>query len=215
VRDIFPADYYREIQENLPPAEAMQTLEQARATAGYPERFIMALGGDLPAVLSERQRLFWRDFARWVHAGTFGRVVISRFADIIERRMQEAPDMYITDELMLVRDRTRYSLGPHTDSARKLVSVLFYLPADASLERHGTSMYVPKDPGFTCAGGEHHSFERFERVATMPFLPNSVFAFAKTPNAFHGVEPIGEPGVERNLLLYDLRMRKPAVRFSM
>jgi hypothetical protein len=211
VRDIFPAAYYREIQENLPPAEAMQTLAQARGTQGYPERFVMPLGGELPAALSGRQRAFWRDLARWFFAGVFGQAVIHRFHDQIGERLKEEPEAEITDELLLVRDRTRYSLGPHTDSPRKLVSLLFYLPADERLERYGTSMYVPREFGFTCPGGPHYPFERFERAATMPFLPNSLFAFAKTPRAFHGVQPIEEPGVERNLLLYDLRMRKKPV----
>ena len=54
-----------------------------------------------------------------------------------------------------------------------LFRLLFYLPADARFARHGTSIYVPKEPGFVCPGGPHHEFEKFERMATMPFLPNS------------------------------------------
>ena len=60
----------------------------------------------------------------------------------------------------------------------------------------------------TCPGGPHYPFERFERMATMPFVPNALFAFLKTDNSFHGVEPIDEPGIHRYLLLYDLRLRR-------
>jgi hypothetical protein len=222
-RDVFPADYYAQIQRHLPPASALKSLEEARGAQGYPDRFVMPLGGDLPESLSDAQRDFWRDFARWVSRGRIGRALLERFAPIVEQRLQERPELEITDELLLVRDRSRYSLGPHTDKPAKVISVLFYLPADERLARHGTSIYLPKEEGFTADGGAHLPFEGFERLATMPFVPNSVFAFAKTSASFHGVEPIAEEGVERNLLLYDLRFRPaqgapaaaPQVRFSM
>jgi hypothetical protein len=105
----------------------------------------------------------------------------------------------------VVQDRTNYVLGPHTDSPLKVVSFLFYLPADAALPHLGTSMYVPKDPSFTCPGGPHHAFENFDRLLTIPYVPNTLFGFMKTPNAFHGVEPITDENVERALLLYDIK----------
>ena len=43
-------------------------------------------------------------------------------------------------------------------------------------------------------------------MMTMPFLPNTLFAFMKTHNSFHGVEPIQEIGVRRDLLLYDIKV---------
>jgi len=66
---------------------------------------------------------------------------------------------------------------------------------------------VPKDRRFTCPGGPHHRFDGFDRMLTMPYLPNSLFAFFKTKNSFHGVEPVNDAGAQRNLLLYDLRIR--------
>lgn len=42
-------------------------------------------------------------------------------------------------------------------------------------------------------------------MLTLPYVPNVLFAFMKTPNSFHGVEPIEEPEVQRDLLLYDIR----------
>ena len=108
-----------------------------------------------------------------------------------------------------MRDRTTYSLGPHTDTPEKVLSFLFYLPPDASMAHLGTSIYVPKDPQFICRGGPHHDFAHFRRMLTMEYLPNTLFAFMKTPNAFHGVEPITEAEVRRDLLLYDIRIMPP------
>ena len=38
----------------------------------------------------------------------------------------------------------------------------------------------------------------------MPFVPNSVFCFVKTNNAFHGVEPLEKEDTDRWVLLFDV-----------
>lgn len=210
LRDVFPQDFYAELQRNLPDAEALQRLGQWQRAKGYPERSIMKLGGERPAALSETQHQFWRRLAQWAFAGRFGSMVLGKFNAIVDRRLRDMPGVEVTDELLLVHDRTHYSLGPHTDSPSKVISLLFYLPADDRLAQYGTSIYVPKDPAFTCPGGPHHGFDGFDRLATMPFLPNSLFGFVKTDHSFHGVEPFEAPGAGRWLLLYDLRLRQIA-----
>ena len=207
VPDILPPDYYAELQANLPRAELLKPLAEARGTQGYPERFVLALGGPLPEAMSPAQRAFWDGFGRMLLGGRLAHAVLQKFAAEIGEQLRDQPDAEITDESLLVLDRTRYALGPHTDSPRKAASLLFYLPRDARHAAHGTSLYVPRDPDFTCPGDRHHDFADFERVATMPFAPNSLFAFPKTRASFHGVEPILEPGVERYLALYDLRVQ--------
>ena len=39
----------------------------------------------------------------------------------------------------------------------------------------------------------------------MPFRPNSMLAFVKSDNTFHGVEPVLDPDTRRWLLLYDIK----------
>lgn len=209
VPDVFPDGYYAELQRNLPEPGHMKSLEEARKVRGYPERSVLALGdADRPAGMGAAQWGFWRDLAAWLRGGRFGHLLLQKFAPVVEPRMRGADDLIIVDEALLVHDRTQYSLGPHTDSPRKLVTVLFYLPADDSLARHGTSIYVPKEAGFTCEGGPHHPFEPFDRVATMPFVANALFAFPKTNRSFHGVEPFDAAGAGRWLLLFDLFLRR-------
>jgi hypothetical protein len=130
--------------------------------------------------------------------------LLNKFESQVRQRFAgEQPRIF--KEAMLVDDRTRYSLGPHSDSPAKVITLLFYLPADDSRPHLGTSIYVPRDPAFRCPGGPHHPFEFFERVTTMPYLPNTLFAFFKTDNSFHGVEPIREGDYRRHLLFYDVR----------
>lgn len=208
VQDVFPLDFYRELRAHLPPAEAYRDLKALnRVGAGYPDtRLVMVVTPENVQALPEPSRSFWDGTAQWLLAGPFGQVMTSKFAEFLVQRFGDLSQTRFHDEALLVQDYSTYSLGPHTDSPAKVLSFLFYLPPDDSLAHLGTSIYVPKDPGFTCPGGSHHKFEKFDHVATMPFLPNTLFAFLKTHNSFHGVEPIQETGVRRDLLLYDIKV---------
>ena len=214
VQDVFPADFYRALREHLPPAGAYKTLKAlGRVGNEYPDtRGVLPLMPDDIAALAEPYRAFWHETARWLLGGPFGQVVLQKFGDLLGQRFENPMAVRYHHEALVIQDRTHYALGPHTDSPAKVFSFLFYLPDDASKPHLGTSMYVPKDPAFTCPGGPHHSFDKFRRLLTVPYVPNSLFAFMKTPNAFHGVEPIAEPDIERALLLYDVKvLEAPAV----
>jgi len=209
-RELFTPDYYAELQRNLPDPAALLPMDSTGRTRGFRDRFFMKLGEDRLPGVPEAQHQFWRRLAQWAFGGRFGTLVLDKFEAVADERLKNAPDREITDEMLLVHDRTGYKLGPHTDSPSKVVSLLIYLPADERFARHGTSIYLPKDPAFTCAGGPHYPFADFDRLVTMPFLPNSAFGFLKTDRSFHGVERIEEPGVVRWLLQYDLRLRDGA-----
>jgi hypothetical protein len=211
VKDVFPSDYYSQLREHLPPAEVYKDLKALnRVGAGYPDsRLVMVVNDENVRALAEPLRGFWEELARWLLVGEFAQTVLAKFAQFLDRRLGNSRALQYYDEAMIVQDYTTYALKPHTDTPRKVLSFLFYLPPDDSLAHLGTSIYVPKDPDFTCPGTANHPFERFERMATMPYLPNSLFAFVKTHNSFHGVEPIRETGIRRDLLLYDIKVPNP------
>jgi hypothetical protein len=210
VQDVFPPDYYSQLREHLPPPEVYKDLKELnRVGANYPDtRLVMVVTPENIQALAEPLRSFWDGVAHWLLGG-FGATVLAKFGQFLNRRFGDSRAMQYYDEAMIVQDYTTYALKPHTDTPRKVLSFLFYLPPDDSLAHLGTSIYVPKDPNFTCPGTASHPFERFERMATMPYLPNSLFAFVKTHNSFHGVEPIRETGIRRDLLLYDIKVPNP------
>lgn len=207
VPDVFPAEFYRDLQRNMPDPSAMLPIEEARPVKGYKERFVLDVAGDMSGV-SDGQRAFWGDLAGKLLAGRLKKALLTKFRAQIDTRFEGAGRLEFVDETLLVEDITNYALGPHTDAPSKVVTVLFYLPRDDSQAHLGTSLYTPKDPTRRCAGGPHHEREGFNRVATMPFKPNSMFAFVKADNAFHGVEPVTDPDVRRWLLLYDIKVRR-------
>jgi hypothetical protein len=212
VRDVFPADFYAELVRHLPPREAFAPISDVRpVTRGaYDEtRSVLVLQPESVGKLPDPQRGVWERMARMLLGGELGNLVFAKFGQFIQARFQNQPNVQFFDEALLVQDSQNYALGPHTDTPLKVISFLFYLPADDSQPHLGTSIYVPKDRQFTCPGGPHYPFDRFDRMLTMPYVPNALFAFLKTPNAFHGVEPVNEAGVQRNLLLYDVRIQPP------
>lgn len=208
VENVFPPEFYAEIQAHLPDSQAMLPIEAVRPVRGYNERFVMELGGKNVETLPAEKKAFWGEFMRWLRGARFGEGIISKFQPLMVQRFGVNPNLEFYDDVLLVEDITRYSLGPHTDAAHKVITMLFYLPKDESQKHLGTSIYVPRDPSFRCPGGPHHPHEDFERVLTMPFMPNALFAFFKTDNSFHGVEPLTDPDTRRWLLLYDIYVKE-------
>jgi hypothetical protein len=208
VENIFPADFYATLQAMLPEPADMRPIEQVRPVKGYKERFVLDLGSDQVASLPRSKHAFWQEMRGWLIAGRFSSVVAAKFGKQLNERFGGKHTEFY-DEALLVQDITNYSLGPHTDAPRKVITLLFYLPKDESQKHLGTSLYVPKNPDFACPGGPHYPHDRFDRVWTMPFMPNALFAFAKTDRSFHGVEPIADEDCRRWLLLYDVYLHRP------
>ena len=208
VREAWPADFYRDLHRALPESREMVPIAEARPVTGYKERFVFPLGPDAVGRLPPAKRAFWEGFAAWLLGQRFGQLVLEKFSPIVKDRFKkETRKIDFYSEALLVEDHTGYSLGPHSDAPKKVVTMLFYLPVDESQAAYGTSIYVPNDQNFTCPGGPHYPFDKFGRVRTLPFLPNSLFAFVKTHNSFHGVEPVVCADRNRWLLLFDVYCR--------
>lgn len=183
IENAFPTAFYLQLINNLP------SLEGYREGAGkYNGRKFadQALIAELDFLKSEEMI----------------RSVVHAFMPSFQRRF---PDGKFTpqQDIRLILDSENYAIGPHTDAPWKIVSLLFYLPPDTSMEQHGTSIYLPNDPNFRCPGGPHHKFDNFTKIVTAPFRPNTLFGFFKTDQSFHGVEPIMQP-CRRDVLLWNL-----------
>ena len=111
----------------------------------------------------------------------------------------------------MIKDFTKYNLGAHTDGIGKLISFLFYIPSNENLSNIGTSLYKPIHKIDENEIG-HFTIEdtknRFKKVKTCPFIPNSLFLFPRTNYSFHGVEEINIYQEERNLLLLNYFINK-------
>ena len=210
VEDVFPRDFYAALRANWPDPSAFTSLaETGRVPKGaYRERFVLPFTPAGIDKLGEDRRAFWSGFAGWFLSEGFLTAMIDKFERPVRERFGDDFHLrcgFAVDSL-IVRDLTNYSIGPHTDAPHRLLSMLFYCPDDDTRTHLGTSIYVPRDPGFRCKGGPHYPHRQFQKVRTMEYRPNSLFAFIKNDHSFHGVEPIGDEDVQRDVLLYDVRV---------
>jgi hypothetical protein len=209
VERAFPEEFYAALRSNWPGTEYLAPISATgRVTAGaYSERYVMPMRTSVIEQLPDGLRGFWSELASWLLKGRFMRRLIQKFGAHVERRFPEGlAGKAFTAECLIVRDHTNFGMGPHTDGPHRLLSLLFYCPDHPGEEHLGTSIYTPIDPEFRSAGGPHHSRELFNKVATMSYAPNTLFAFFKTDWSFHGLEPIRDAEVRRDLLIYDIQV---------
>jgi hypothetical protein len=132
VENVFPDDFYAEMQRNLPDPEAMIPIEEARHVQGYPERFVLEFRPEHLQTLPESKRKFWSDFGNWMLSGRFQQLAMRKFASFVEARFKDIKNIRFYNEALLVQDITDYKIGPHSDSPVKVITMLFYLPRDNS-----------------------------------------------------------------------------------
>jgi len=208
LENVFPNDFYRTLLRHLPESTAYQNLfevttlkldhfryrDQRNLSDGWTEK--------LPAELKD----FWNRFNEWFLGPDLAEAVLDSFGEPLRARLGEEKSWpAVSVESQLIRHRAGYFLGPHSDLHTKLVVLLVYLAPDESARHLGTSIYRPKEPGFTCPNSAHHPFEDFVRVATVPYKPNSLLAFLRSDVSFHGLEPLSEQDVTtcgRDLIQY-------------
>lgn len=194
VDNIFSDGLYKKIIENRIPTDCLQTLKELnRVGSGYSDsRKVLNLDKKI-TILSEKQRLFWEPFTEWL-MGDFRQIINNKFNISFENHL----------DILYTRDFKNYSLGPHTDSVKKVATFLFYIPKDNFNSSLGTSLYTPKKHDLTCEGNKHHKNYDFDIFKTVNYLPNRLFGFIKTDNSFHGVEQIVED-IERDIIIYDIQ----------
>jgi hypothetical protein len=210
VEGVFPDGFYRELRARLPELEGYKRIDETGTVAKgrYPERYVCASSELEEREFETQSGSFWAELNSWLMGDAFARLLLQKFRRDIDQRFVEGAELRIETDCRLVRDFTNYAISPHTDAPHKLVSLLFYLPPDDRMQHLGTSIYAPIDPGLRCEGTAHHLRERFKKVATMAYKPNSLFAFFKTNRAFHGVDKIADADVVRDLLLYNIYVSK-------
>jgi len=215
IPEIFPPDTYEELIATLPEQRFYKRLDETGTVpkGAYPERYVCDLADARRAEAERRGEPGpWSALCGIFEGAAFAHWVLSRFNEAVVERFGQDCELDFEPECRLVRDFSNYAISPHTDSPRKVVSLLFYMPGDDSMKDLGTSIYVPNDPDFRCEGHTHHPFQNFKKVVTAPYLPNSLLGFFKTDRAFHGVERIDRPRTQRDSVLYNIYVKNVAQR---
>ena len=185
--NVFPHETYSELMTWLDDDHNFRPLE-----GGYAHR---TFTDELP------------EFMRDLSGGRFAKGIMQYFNYQFHQRYPHAGRPAFEMDWRFIRDEEGYTIGPHTDTPRKVVSLLFYLPKAADDYDLGTGVYIPDDGKKKCVGGPHYPFDGFSEVFRAPFLPNSVFGFWKTTNSWHAVEKIPRK-IRRDVLLFNIYEQK-------
>ena len=204
INNFFTNEFYLNILKYLPTKEQYIQINKTNSVSkNYSdERFILNITPDTFKIFYPEQKSFFSQVVSSLMSVEFFNSVIRKFDDKINKVNPKNIDL----RMSLVKDLTKYNLGAHTDTNKKFMTFLFYLPEDQSHKHIGTSMYKLKDktkPNFVKDRhySEKETKEFFEEVKLAEFLPNSVFIFPRTDFSFHGVSAINTGSYERNLLL--------------
>src|SRR2546429_2186179 len=189
LENVFPDDYYRALLSHLPGNAAYKNLFEVTdyKLDHFRHRDQRDLKEGWTAELPDEIKDFWDRFSEWFLSPDLAEAVLDSFAEPLRARYGEKKSWPgVSVEPQLIRHRAGYFLGPHSDLYTKIVVMLLYLAPDESGAHLGTSLYRPKDPGFTCRNSTHYRFEDFVRVETAPYKPNSMLAFLRSDISFHG-----------------------------
>ncbi len=210
VENVFPDWFYEELLKHLPALQVYQPIgEVGMVRAGsYKDRYLIHMCEESLDRFDAADREIWRDLTTWLGGDNTVRFLLEKFEPLLKKRFKEAlHDVYFRPRTQMLRDFTNFGLTPHTDAIPKVAVFIFYLPPNADHIHLGTTLYVPNDPTFRCEGGPHHPRERFTKVITMEYKPNTMFGFFKTSFSFHGVEAVTATNVRRDLIQHSIICR--------
>lgn len=198
---VLPDDYYDALLRHLPSSEVYQNLFEVTDLKldHFRHRDQRDFKDGWTEALPRGMKELWDEFHEWFLGPELAQAVLASFGK------REWPEVIV--ESQLIRHRAGYFLGPHSDLNTKVAVVLLYLAPDDSAAHLGTSIYRPKDPGFSCPRSLHYPFDDFIRVETAPYKRNSMLAFLRSDISFHGVEPLSEEdaaATSRDLIQYVL-----------
>jgi hypothetical protein len=194
VGGVFPADYYAQLQANFPEERHFRPLIE-----NYPQRGTIELHapGALDG-LDAAKREFWAWFLRGFGSRDFMAFVLERYEPLLAHRFR----LSVKPQMYLFRDTGGYGIGPHTDTTKKVVTMLFYLPEDDSQRHAGTSIVVPNNPGYQHRHTGHEAWDDYRAARTVEFLPNTLVSFVVTDRSLHAVRPTPPGTVRKSLQMF-------------
>lgn len=207
----FPKEVYSRMLSLLPdPADySPLNLKVWRREDGTSTRDRFFLTEDHLARLPDDRRWLWRAVTEAVCHPALKKAVFRQLATDIATRFEisrdEVEELHAFQSPRLLRDVEDYTIKPHPDGLQTIVTLQFYLPADLTQEKLGTSIYR-RNTYF----GSVRSGRKFDEVKRFPFRPNSAQAFAvintRERQSWHGVELLNTGAGVRHSLLVRFRV---------
>lgn len=210
IEDLFPDEYYQQLLDNKPNNSQLVLMSSSGRTQGgvFDDRLMLDMTEDEFLKLDAQRQSFWGHLNTVLLSQAFAESITRVFWKQLQVRglVGKGKTLSINSEALFMRDRNGFRMGPHTDSPKRFISTMIYLPDNNEHSNLGTSIYRPKQQDFTCEGLVHHSYGStdFEEHYRAPYIPNSCLVFLKTNNSFHGVEALPHDYL-RDTICYTLK----------
>lgn len=179
VRGFFPKDVYADLQRLLPAPDAYEpfSYEKHNDKNGESNRKRFCLESKFIDKLPSQQRDLWYAIRSVLGSVDLKEAVFNKLRTGLTMRYGNEPDSahslpgFALPELF--RETATYHIKPHPDTRKKVVTMQIALPTDDSQEALGTEFYKRS----LWPGSWLREPVGFEIVKTMPFLPNTTYAF--------------------------------------
>lgn len=208
VDDVFPQDFLEALSKYWPSDDVLESLGETGRTStdAYKERRVMLFEQRFFDKLSAQQLEFWKMAANVAMGKDVVLKCFKKFHHILQPRLSRLKNnAEIFPYISVVSDREGYSIGPHTDTSNRLMSLLYYLSNDPIYLKSGTSLYTPKDLKIKRHHKAHYPLSHFHRHSAVEYKPNRLLVFPRSDKSFHGVELISIPDCDRRLLIINVQ----------
>ena len=199
---VFPRKLYREMTEYFPPKEA---LAPAKLTSHKLRYKIDRVGSllDLPEAMKKTFKNFTKTVEVWSKAEDI--LLSERLRETVFRKLEvdEVEKKTRSKDFRIQVDVGGFTLGPHPDSPKKIVTLMLYFPKEEEEESNkklfGTCLYT-KEQYETFADNDEGKEVLPSCEKKFLFEPNTGYAFKVGEESYHGVDDI-PPRCERRTLL--------------
>lgn len=170
-RDFFPTAFYRGLVDNPPADATFDALNHHRT------RFAARLYDAHAEETDPDEDGRWRKVSAVLQSAELEAVIRDKLAEGLEIRrkgegLHRADDLGLFAKPVIYKDLDGYSISPHPDTRKKVVTMQLYMPRDDRQKDMGTTLYQ-----MSAKGVLHPGSYFLEPVKTFPFLPNVGYAF--------------------------------------
>jgi hypothetical protein len=201
IEHILPADFYELVNAAIPPAELFPSRDPVKQDFHLDEHLAGA-----PAFT---QRV-WRFFDEDVVAGILAPALHRRFRDAVVDHYAETAGGGFAERAAAIPHRgfagrlhlrrPGYHLKPHLDPKRVVITGLVYFARPGDSEAYGTQLFRVGKPFTSDTTGKFYPEDEglpLELARTVPFRPNTLFAFVNSKAAHGATLPPDAPLRER------------------
>jgi hypothetical protein len=210
VDEVLPQQLLARLRRDLPAIQQLHTMADSgwHNVSQYARRSSRAVT-ELDGVTDEAA---WRAVDRTLRDTAVEAALMRGFAPWMDEAVRSRLNRPLRKDVRLDCDDAESLLAPHTDAPSGFIKSVIYLAArtcDASLD---TLLYVPVDARERCTrlfsergdfcddDYRHERLEDHRLAARIPFRPNRMLSFLRSPNSLHGLASVAATAAPRYLL---------------